>query len=153
MHGLIIAGIKMDQLHRMLTQQQVLAILDVTESTLKRMEYGLKLVPFRLLPNTPIFREGDVLLALQSQLVEIERKNRIPRAARAPQVPPKRRWEILQRDRFRCCICGRNAKDDNVKLEVDHKVSISHGGTNDSDNLWTLCFDCNRGKTEYDIEE
>jgi hypothetical protein len=56
-----------------------------------------------------------------------------------------RRYDVLKRDKFRCCICGRSAKD-NIKLEVDHKFPKSKGGTNDLDNLWTLCFDCNRGK-------
>jgi hypothetical protein len=56
------------------------------------------------------------------------------------------RFDVLKRDNFRCCICGRNVEEDGVKLEVDHKHPKSKGGTNDPDNLWTLCFDCNRGK-------
>ncbi|MFQ5431805.1 MAG: HNH endonuclease [Nitrospinota bacterium] len=33
-----------------------------------------------------------------------------------------------------------------IKLEVDHKVPISKGGSDSLDNLQTLCFKCNRGK-------
>lgn len=52
----------------------------------------------------------------------------------------------MERDGFRCCICGRTAKE--TKLEVDHKIPVSKGGTDSLDNLWTLCKDCNRGKSD-----
>ena len=55
------------------------------------------------------------------------------------------RFQVLRRDEYRCCICGREAAD-GVKLEVDHRVARSKGGMATLDNLWTLCFDCNRGK-------
>jgi hypothetical protein len=56
------------------------------------------------------------------------------------------RYEILERDGFRCQLCGRTAQD-MVVLEIDHKISYAEGGTTeDLDNLWTLCRDCNRGK-------
>lgn len=55
------------------------------------------------------------------------------------------RWKILQRDNFRCQICG-SAAEHNVNLEVDHKKSIYDGGSDEESNLWTLCFECNRGK-------
>lgn len=57
------------------------------------------------------------------------------------------RYEIMSRDNFHCCICGRGAED-GVKLEVDHRYPKSKGGTDNPENLWTLCFDCNRGKRD-----
>lgn len=57
------------------------------------------------------------------------------------------RFRILKRDGYRCQLCGQNAQD-GVKLEVDHKHPRSKGGTDDPTNLWTLCFDCNRGKRD-----
>ena len=56
----------------------------------------------------------------------------------------KLRWEILERDNFTCQYCGQCAP--NVALEVDHKVSLSEGGTDDKDNLVAACWACNRGK-------
>ena len=53
------------------------------------------------------------------------------------------RFLILQRDRYRCRIC----KASGVKLEVDHVVPLSKGGSNDMDNLQALCVPCNRGKS------
>jgi hypothetical protein len=57
------------------------------------------------------------------------------------------RYLILRRDKYRCCICGTAAGDgEHVRLEVDHIVPRSRGGSNDPANLQTLCFACNRGK-------
>ena len=32
-------------------------------------------------------------------------------------------------------------------LEVDHRIPLSEGGSNDLDNLWLLCRDCHKSKT------
>lgn len=64
--------------------------------------------------------------------------------ARVP-LKPKERWFVLKRDNFTCQVCGAKAKD-GVKLEIDHKQAVANGGTNDFDNLWVLCIQCNRGK-------
>ena len=58
---------------------------------------------------------------------------------------PTVRFEILKRDGYRCQICGAD-KDDDVKMEIDHKIPVVKGGTDDPSNLWVLCFECNRGK-------
>lgn len=57
------------------------------------------------------------------------------------------RFRVFKRDGYRCQICGRTAQD-GARLEVDHKHPRSLGGTNDPANLWTLCFECNRGKRD-----
>lgn len=63
------------------------------------------------------------------------------------------RWEILNRDRFCCRICGRHARP-GLELHVDHARSFHDGGkTEDLDNLWTLCSDCNFGKSELSMEK
>jgi hypothetical protein len=59
-------------------------------------------------------------------------------------VGHKRRFNILRRDGFRCCTCGRGPRD-GVHLEVDHIVPTTQGGQDIDGNLWTLCYDCNRG--------
>lgn len=57
------------------------------------------------------------------------------------------RFEIFKRDSFLCRYCGRGVGPD-VILEVDHVIPVVSGGTNDSINLVTACFDCNRGKSK-----
>jgi hypothetical protein len=56
----------------------------------------------------------------------------------------KIRFEIFKRDKFICQYCGRTPPD--VKLEVDHIMPLSQGGSDESANLLTSCWDCNRGK-------
>lgn len=63
-------------------------------------------------------------------------------------VSRRRRWLVLERDGFTCRYCGRSAP--NVELEVDHVHPVAAGGSDDPDNLVTACYDCNRGKTDYD---
>jgi len=58
----------------------------------------------------------------------------------------KLRFKILKKYNFTCQYCGRRAPE--VKLEVDHIIPISKGGSNDEDNLTVACFECNRGKRD-----
>ena len=60
------------------------------------------------------------------------------------------RYDVLQRDRFKCTICGAG-QTDGVKLHVDHIIPVSKGGKTERDNLRTLCERCNLGKgNKYD---
>lgn len=60
------------------------------------------------------------------------------------------RFDVFKADNYACQICGAKAND-GVKLEVDHKIPKAKGGTNEINNLWTLCFKCNRGKGTKDL--
>ncbi len=51
------------------------------------------------------------------------------------------REAVFKRDNYCCVKCGSTKN-----LEVDHKVSLANGGTNEMANLQTLCQDCNRRK-------
>lgn len=53
---------------------------------------------------------------------------------------------IKRRDGYRCKYCGRTEAD-GVSLEVDHIWPVSKWGRSEPDNLQTLCWDCNRGKS------
>jgi len=56
-------------------------------------------------------------------------------------VPEELRQKIFDRDGRKCVICG--AKED---LSIDHIIPRSKGGTNDPENLQTLCRSCNSSK-------
>ena len=60
----------------------------------------------------------------------------------------KIRFEVLKRDDFRCTYCGRGAKEDGVKLHVDHIIPESNGGEFKTTNLTTSCQECNLGKSD-----
>jgi 5-methylcytosine-specific restriction endonuclease McrA len=61
-------------------------------------------------------------------------------------VPARIRYEILKKQNHQCQSCGATIKD-GVKLEVDHIIPVSRGGTNDPNNLQVLCKTCNIGKS------
>lgn len=54
---------------------------------------------------------------------------------------------VLERDGHRCKSC--NSKWD---LTIDHIVPLSLGGTNNLENLQTLCQSCNQGKGQRIIK-
>ncbi|MFD5566601.1 HNH endonuclease [Streptomyces cadmiisoli] len=60
-------------------------------------------------------------------------------------VSKRLRYEILRRDNFACRYCGAAAPD--VKLNADHVIPQSLGGTDKPENLVASCTDCNSGKT------
>ena len=51
-----------------------------------------------------------------------------------------RREAILNRDNYTCQVCGKK----HTRLEVHHIIYRSQGGTNDENNLITLCKDCHK---------
>lgn len=65
-------------------------------------------------------------------------------------ISKARRFAILKRDGYRCQLCG-NSQDDGVKLHVDHRRPLAIGGSNEDDNLWTLCDKCNLGKSDSEL--
>lgn len=59
---------------------------------------------------------------------------------------PKQRMRILQRDNFRCRICGRSPNDHtDVELHVHHIRPWVIGGITEDTNLITLCHTCHNG--------
>lgn len=81
-------------------------------------------------------------------LETIERKPVISRT-----ISPQLRIEILERNGFTCQLCGAGPGDSDpfnpnrkVRLHIDHVKPISHGGTDNKDNLRVLCSACNQGK-------
>ena len=55
------------------------------------------------------------------------------------------RQNVLMRDNYTCQICGATVKD-GAKLEIDHIIPKSKGGSDDENNLQVLCRQCNREK-------
>jgi hypothetical protein len=75
-------------------------------------------------------------------------------SSKSGKMSKEKRFAILRRDGFRCCICGlRASEDENLVLHVDHRLPRAAGGTDDEENLWTLCQDCNLGKSDQIVAE
>jgi len=56
------------------------------------------------------------------------------------------RWQVFERDDFKCVACGRSAQYVAI-LHVDHIVPRSKDGKDEMDNYQTLCHLCNIGKS------
>lgn len=60
----------------------------------------------------------------------------------------KLRDHIKNRDNFTCCNCGNSTHTEpNLLLEIDHIIPVSKGGCTVEENLQTLCWKCNRAKS------
>lgn len=56
---------------------------------------------------------------------------------------------IKTRDNFTCCTCGNSTlAEPNLLLEIDHIIPVSKGGKTEESNLQTLCWKCNRSKSD-----
>ncbi|WP_216666409.1 HNH endonuclease [Actinomyces faecalis] len=61
----------------------------------------------------------------------------------------KLREHIKQRDHYTCQTCSVSLDDEpHLLLEIDHKVPVSKGGLTTEENLQTLCWRCNRSKSD-----
>jgi hypothetical protein len=58
------------------------------------------------------------------------------------------RYQVLAAANGRCALCGAHSSE--RRIEVDHIIPRSRGGTNDISNLQALCDECNRGKSNAD---
>ena len=70
-------------------------------------------------------------------------------AERRVKVMPAIRWQVFQRDHWKCVSCGRGSGDDAI-IHVDHIIPRSKGGRDALDNYQTLCDSCNLGKSNRD---
>ena len=80
------------------------------------------------------------------RLVLMHNKASKPKRRRT-RIPRGLRHEVFKRDNYTCVECGAR-KDDGATLHVDHKIPVSKGGTDELDNLQTLCSDCNLNKSD-----
>jgi hypothetical protein len=63
-----------------------------------------------------------------------------------PRIPENVRVEVWRRDSGKCARCGSREK-----LEYDHIVPISRGGSNTARNIELLCEKCNRSKSNNTV--
>lgn len=65
----------------------------------------------------------------------------------------KLRQHIKERDNFTCKHCGNSTHvEPNLLLEIDHIIPVSKGGCTEETNLQTLCWKCNREKSNKLIQ-
>lgn len=57
-------------------------------------------------------------------------------------IPDRVRLAVLDRDNHQCQNCGTGGDN---RLQLHHVIYRSQGGSNEQENLVTLCFRCHEG--------
>jgi 5-methylcytosine-specific restriction endonuclease McrA len=81
---------------------------------------------------------NPMLLLVDGEGRQLYRLTSSGNLVRTRKVPKYRRQRVLERDGNACVLCGTSGQD----LEVDHIVRYADGGSNQEDNLRTLCRPC-----------
>ena len=60
------------------------------------------------------------------------------------------RIKIFERDNYQCQLCRpkKNLLHLPLKRRIDHKIPLSKGGSNEKENLWLVCDDCDKAKKD-----
>jgi len=150
-------------------RQVAMAFLDRDESQIVYYEDRIKKMPLPVLKRHGIVdRKGD-LISLSVQSLSFQERAEIMalceqklgaflkqrglgtwdyRLLETDPVPSDIRYQVLASYKGRCALCGATSKE--RRIEVDHIVPRSKGGSNDISNLQALCDECNRGKSNKD---
>ena len=96
-------------------------------------------------------RAGCIQLTKDFTRPSIQQYKKDTEPSQRDRMTPALRSAILERDKFTCCDCGRNAYD-GVKVDVDHIVPVSKGGKTIKSNLQALCEECKLAKRDKIID-
>ena len=88
---------------------------------------------------------GDIKIK-EIKVILLHNKAAKPKRKRT-NIPRGLRHEVFKRDGYKCVECGAS-KEDGATLHIDHKIPVAKGGTDELDNLQTLCSDCNLNKSD-----
>lgn len=96
----------------------------------------------------PMWHIGDGCGGYVRQLIEqafdeagLRRDRPAPSKDKRKPIPYNLRALVFARDDLRCVRCGSD-----VYLTIDHIIPLARGGTDDIENLQTLCRPCNAAK-------
>jgi len=97
---------------------------------------------------------ANILKKVPSEIIKIvlgdNYKIKLPNEHGRSKISNSLRMRVLQRDKYRCQICGKTSK--NTELQIDHIIPISKGGSNKFDNLRVLCMKCNTGRNNEGVK-
>lgn len=81
-----------------------------------------------------------------------------PRPVIARAIGDKLRRQILERNGYTCQVCGAGAGEESgcepgkkCRLQIDHVIPISQGGTDEEHNLRAVCHGYNKDKSNLKV--
>lgn len=102
------------------------------------------------------YPENEIILEIKSHVLSIEKKVMAlesevsslegleqDEGKKRERIPEKVRMDAWRRDEGRCVECGSKER-----LEFDHLIPVSKGGSNTLRNIQLLCENCNRRKSD-----
>lgn len=103
--------------------------------------------------RTTITLDELTIESLIEYIADRVKQGKTAKAQRALMTKKLREF-IKKRDNYTCQTCGASIADQSLLLlEVDHIIPVSKGGLSTEDNLQTLCWKCNRTKSDKIIEQ
>ncbi|TVV91475.1 HNH endonuclease, partial [Streptococcus pneumoniae] len=97
--------------------------------------------------KTTILFNGETVEATAEYIAKKIKSKQTAQAQRSL-MTNKLRTQIKERDHYTCQICAASTAEQSLLLlEIDHIVPVSKGGLSTPDNLQTLCWKCNRSKS------
>ena len=133
-----------DNVGKTLDMRQLSKVADIHE-------WARRIRELRLEEGMQILTHNDREDLKPGQYILITLK-RLPKMASG--IPADQRARILERNGMTCQICGVGPNEPNpynpekrVRLQVDHIIPLSEGGTNDDSNLRVTCSVCNLGRS------
>lgn len=106
------------------------------DQVLKKIDVHLKSLPVASWNN-------NKLIVYKQNLYNKKRIIRLEKAKRIDTTDFKTRVLMIQNSN--CSICGCKEKS---KLQIDHIIPVSKGGSDGLDNLQVLCYKCNYKKKD-----
>ena len=98
-----------------------------------------------MLPNEPV-PLGMAVKSFVVDLMEVPRRYKVVRTSENEDREGISRLLVLRRDNYSCVLCGNQGR-----LEVDHIEPWSAGGSDDLENLRTLCHKCNQDRSNFAV--
>lgn len=105
------------------------------------------IIPLNQWKNTKVLRAVFTLIKPMKYQYHKKTKHKTTNKRKRTHIPRGLRHEVFKHDNYTCVECGAR-KDDGATLHVNHKIPVSKGGSDELDNLQTLCKECNLNKSD-----
>lgn len=101
----------------------------------------------RILKKAPAKTKGYYIVPMKDKESELSKSG----SGQRKKISSAVRKIVYAKDQGRCYLCG-NPVDEET-FEVEHKVPVAKGGTNNLDNMYVACHECNTMKNSMFFDD